>query len=74
MGDTKKLEIGDLPARAKVLNEDEAAGVFGGKKTIKRGKKRPVRKPPKGKKVGKKPGKKSKGKKRPQIFGGKRRP
>lgn len=74
MGDTKKLEIGDLPARAKVLNEDEAAGVFGGKKTIKRGKKRPAKKPPRGKKVGKKSGKKPGGKKRKPIFGGKRRP
>lgn len=60
----KKLEVGDLPARAKVLDEDEAAGVFGGA-ALKRGK---GRRPP-----AKKKGKPTKGK-RPPVKRGKRPP
>ncbi len=68
---TKKLEIGDLPARAKVLDEAEAAEVFGGA-AIKRGrKKRPParKKPTKGRKRPpvKKPGKRPPPKKRPTL-------
>jgi hypothetical protein len=70
--EVKKLEVDDLPARAKVIGEEEAEGVFGGAKRVKRGgKKRKPRKP--GKKMGKKTGKKGKkrgGKKRPKIGGG----
>lgn len=77
MGDTtKKLEIDDLPARAKVLDESEAAEVFGGAKAVKRGGKRRPPKRGKGKKVPKKRGKAKKpprGKKRPKIGGGKKR-
>ena len=69
--EVKKLEIEELPARAKVIGEEEAEGVFGGAKRVKRGGKK--RKPRKtGKKAGKKTGKKGKkrGKKRPKIGGG----
>jgi hypothetical protein len=55
--EVKKLEIEELPARAKVLGEEEAEGVFGGKKQLKRGGK-------------KRPGTKRPGKKRPKIGGG----
>ncbi len=68
----KKIEVGDLPARAKVLDEDEAAGVFGGA-ALKRGK---GRRPPakkKGKPKGKRPplkrgkGRRPPAKKRPKL-------
>lgn len=69
--EVKKLEIDDLPARAKVLDEEEAEGVFGGRKQLKRGKKRPGKKAPGKKRPGKKRGgKKRPAKKRPKIGGG----
>ncbi len=70
--EVKKLEVDELPARAKVLGKEEAEGVFGGRKQLKRGgKKRPGKKSPGKKRPGKKsPGKKRPGKKRPKIGGG----
>lgn len=62
MGETKKIEVEDLPARAKVLDEAEAEGVFGGAGRVQRGKKK--RPPPRGK--GKAKGKgKTKGRRPP---------
>ena len=64
MADKKKLEIGDLPARAKVLDESEAAEVFGGA-ALKRGaKKRPPAR--KRKPAGRKP-RRPPAKKRPKL-------
>jgi hypothetical protein len=81
MADTKKkLEIGDLPARAKVLDEGEAAEVFGGAALKRGGKRRPPAKKrgkPKGRKPPVKRGRKPRrppARKRPKLGPVKKRP